>query len=213
MRELIESLVSSMLGPHVEKMESLSTEVEEIRRRLQLMIRLGCVSEIHSTHQLIKVKHGDLQTPFIKWFSQSAGRVSHYRCPTVGEQALVLNFGAGNTGAQSIAIVGIDSSDFPFPSDNPDHVVTAYGDNCSETWDMKEGTLTIKAPSLIKFDTELVQATKDVQVNNKIHADSDISSDGEVSDKVRRMSGDRDIHNAHVHPVGSPKTSVPDQKQ
>lgn len=201
MRDLIENLIREMVEPHIEKMEELSTEVEELRRRLHLMIRLGRVSKIHESNQQIKVKHGDLETPFIKWFAQSAGRVSHYRCPTVNEQVILLNFGAGNTGTQSIALVGIDSTDFPFPADNPDLVMTAYGDKCAEIWDMKKGTLTLKAEKEILLDTKLVHATED------IHAD------GEVSDQVRTMSEDRNIYNGHDHPHGDPNTSVPNQSK
>lgn len=213
MRQLIEDLVRDMLSPYLEKMEELSAEVEELRRRLQLMIRLGHVSEVHENNQLIKIKHGDLETPFIKWFAQSAGRVSHYRCPTKGEQALILNFGAGNTGLQSIALVGIDSSKFPFPIDNPDQVMTVYGDKCAEIWDMAKGSLTLKALELIKLDSKLVQATKDVQVDNNLHADKDIAADGEVSDHTRSMQDDRDIYNMHDHPHGVPNTSMPNQSK
>ena len=213
MRQLIESLVSDMLSPHLDRMEELSTEVEDLRRRLHLMIRLGRVSKIHENNKLIKIKHGDLETPFIKWFAQSAGRVSRYRCPTVGEQTIILNFGAGNTGAQSIALVGIDSSEFPFPVNNPDQVVTAYGDKCAEIWDMKTGTLTLKATELIKLESKLVQATNDVQIDNNLHVDVDISADNEVSDKVRTMSEDRDIYNTHVHKHGTPNTGPSEQQQ
>ncbi|MEL4241146.1 phage baseplate assembly protein V [Shewanella xiamenensis] len=196
---MLELLVREMLGPYLDRIEELSTEVEELRRRQQLMIRLGCVSEIHGSNKLVKVKHGDLTTPFIKWFAQSSGRVSHYRCPTKGEQALILNFGGGNTGAQSIALVGIDSTQFPFPADNPKHVVTAYGDKCAEIWDMDAGTLTLKASEKITLDTKLVYATKDVK------------ADGEVSDHTRSMQDDRNIYNGHTHPTGNPNTSTPNE--
>ncbi|MDF5502100.1 hypothetical protein P3677_27085, partial [Vibrio parahaemolyticus] len=72
MRQVIEMLVREMLSPYLERIEELSGEVEEVRRRLQLMIRLGTVSKVHDSNQLIKVKHGDLETPYIKWFAESA---------------------------------------------------------------------------------------------------------------------------------------------
>lgn len=199
MRQLLEQVVREMLNPYLERMEELSTEVEELRRRQQLMIRLGQVSQIGKGNQTIKVAHGDLTTPFIKWFSQSAGRVSSYRCPTVGEQALILNFGGGNSGAQSIALVGIDSSQFPFPTDKPAQVITMYGDQCAQIWDMDEGTLTLKAAKKIILDTKLVQATKDV------------NAVGEVSDHTRSMQDDRNIYNGHTHPTGKPNTSTPNE--
>ena len=201
MRQMIESLVREMISPYQEKIEELSSEVEELRRRQQLMIRLGKVSKIHDSSQLIKVKHGELETPYIKWFAQAAGKVRHYRCPSEGEQALILNFGAGNTGSQSIAIVGIDSTSFPFPSDNPDQVVTHYGDKCAEIWDMEKGTLILKAEKEITLDTKLVHATKDIK------------ADGEITDHTRSMQEDRNIYNGHTHPHGDPTVPAPNQSK
>ncbi|MCL1125214.1 phage baseplate assembly protein V [Shewanella surugensis] len=85
MRVAIESLVREQLRPYLDQMSQLSSEIEEVRRQMQSMIRLGRVSEIHESHQLIKVEHGALTMPFIKWFAHAAGRVSHYRCPSIGE--------------------------------------------------------------------------------------------------------------------------------
>jgi len=207
MHQVIELLVRDMLSPYLDRMEELSSEVEDLRKRLQLIIRLGYVYKINDKNNLVKIKHGELETPFIKWFAQSSGRVSHYRCPTVGEQAIILNYGAGDTGTQSIALIGIDSKKFPFPTDKPSEVVTAYGDKCAEIWDMDAGTLTLKAETLIKLDSQVVRAT------NNVHADKDIHADGEVSDKTRTMQADRLIYNSHKHPHGVPNTSVPEQQQ
>lgn len=201
MRAEIESLIRAALEPYQERIEELAAEVEELRRRNQNMIRLGKVSQVHDSNQLIKVKHGGLETPFIKWFARAAGRVTHYRCPTENEQALLLNFGGGNDGSQTIAVVGVDSTSFPFPVDNPDLVVTHYGDKCAEIWDMATGQLTLKAEEKITLDTALVHATKDVK------------ADGDITDHTRSMKSDRGIYNGHTHPKGDPNTKTPNQKQ
>ena len=201
LRELVENLVTEMLDSHLEKFEDLSTEIEDLRRRLQMMIRIGYVLKVHDNNKLIKVKHGNLETPFIKWFAQSAGKVSHYRCPSVNEQVLLLNFGAGDTSSQSIALVGIDSVNFPFPCENKDQVITNYGDKCAEVWDLQKGTLTFKAKNKIILDTKLVHATED------IHADKNIS------DQVRTMSEDRNIFNVHDHNHGPNTSNPPNQNQ
>jgi uncharacterized protein (UPF0335 family) len=49
MRQLIEAMVRDMLNPYLERIEELSEETEDLRRRLQSIIRLGYVCEIHES--------------------------------------------------------------------------------------------------------------------------------------------------------------------
>lgn len=201
MRDQIDLIIRDHLEPYLERLEALNAEIEELRRRQHLMIRLGYVSQIHDSKRLIKVKHGELETPFIKWFAQAAGRVSCYRCPSQSEQVLLLNFGAGDNSAQSIALVGISSLSFPLPSGDPDQVVTVYGDDCAAIWNMKAGTLTLKASQAINLEAPLV------------HVQGDIQADGDIRDYKRSMAEDRAIYNKHNHYHGEPKTSQPEQQQ
>ncbi|WP_299492946.1 phage baseplate assembly protein V [uncultured Shewanella sp.] len=193
MRDAIESLVREQLRPHLAQLSQLSSETEEVRRRMQSMIRLGRVSDIHESNQLIKVEHGALTTPFIKWFAHAAGRVSHYRCPSVGEQVLLLNFGAGYSAQQYIALVGMASTDFPLVGSEPSKVITHFGDKCSQVWDMDAGTLILKATEKITLESKMVLASQDLQVQSNIKAGADIT------DKKRSMAADRDIYNGHTH--------------
>ena len=199
MRDAIESLVREQLRPYLDKMSQLSVEIEEVRRRMQSMIRLGRVSEIHESNQLIKVEHGALTTPFIKWFAHAAGRVSHYRCPSVGEQVLLLNFGAGYSAQQYIALVGMASTDFPLVGSEPGKVITHFGDKCSQIWDMDAGTLILKATEKITLDTPLVVASEDTHITNNLDVGQHINAGGDITDKTRSMTGDRDIYNKHKH--------------
>lgn len=215
MRDAIESLVREQLRPYLDQMSQLSGETEEVRRRMQSMIRLGRVSDIHERNQLIKVEHGALTTPFIKWFAHAAGRVSHYRCPSVGEQVLLLNFGAGYSAQQYIALVGIASTDFPFVGDEPGQVITHFGDKCSQIWDMDAGTLILKATEKITLDTPLVVASEDALITNDLTVGQNINAGADITDKKHSMAGDRDIYNAHTHAYDDKKniTKIPTGQQ
>lgn len=194
MRDAIESLVREQLRPYLAQLSQLSSETEEVRRRMQSMIRLGRVCAIDDNNQMIKVEHGALTTPFIKWFAHAAGKVSHYRCPSIGEQVLLLNFGAGYSAKQYIALVGMASTDFPLAGNSQTQVITHFGDKCSQIWDMDKGTLILKATEKITLESKMVLASQDLQVESNIKAGADIT------DKKQSMAEDRKIYNGHTHP-------------
>ncbi|WP_299005046.1 phage baseplate assembly protein V [uncultured Shewanella sp.] len=200
MRDAIESLVREQLRPYLAQLSQLSSETEEVRRRMQSMIRLGRVSDIHENNKLIKVEHGALTTPFIKWFAHAAGKVSHYRCPSVGEQVLLLNFGAGYSAQQYIALVGLISEDFLLEGNAQSQVITHFGNKCSQIWDMNAGTLTLKADAKITLDTPLVEASKDAEIINNLDVGKHIKAGADITDKKQSMAEDRRIYNGHTHP-------------
>lgn len=207
MFDALQSYLEKALEPIHERLQILSDENEELRRRLQLMVRLGLVSDISDDNRAIKVKHGELNTPFIRWFSLAAGKVKHFRLPSIGEQVILLNFASGDNSAQSLALVGFDSESFPIPADNPNQVVTQFGDNCSQIIDMEQGTMLFTASKSITFDTperhltgnEFVQGDADTKGNIKGHKD--------ITDKHNSMDHMRDIFGPHNHGGSVPPPS------
>ena len=201
MRDIIDEVVRAAIAPVVEQQEQIKAQLEEAFRRLRSMVRIGKVLEVDPSHTRIRVRHGELTTSFIPWLACGAGDVIHYRCPSINETVILLNFGAGDTSAQTIALAGVTSEQFPFPVSDPDIVQTKLGEQCLMQWNKSTGELLLKAAKKITFDTELVYATKDIEAAEQ------------VSDKVRSMSKDRDIYNGHKHKHGDPITDVPEQKQ
>jgi phage baseplate assembly protein gpV len=51
-------------------------------------------------------------SPGDPFFNPSAGAQSESRIPSVGEQCLLLNYGGGESGAQSVALFGLNSERF-----------------------------------------------------------------------------------------------------
>ena len=69
--------------------------------------------EVDAASNTCKVSHGELLSPAIKFFNPSAGAQTETRIPSVGEQCLLLNYGGGEGGTQSVALFGLNSSLFP----------------------------------------------------------------------------------------------------
>ncbi|MCG7551569.1 phage baseplate assembly protein V [Pseudoalteromonas sp. Of7M-16] len=201
MRQLIEQIMREMLNPYLERIEGLSSEVEELRRRTQSMIRLGRVVEVEESGWLIKVEHGDLITPFIRWFSGAAGEVKEYRCPSIDEQCVLLNFGAGNNGTQTVALIGLFSDRYPSPCFDPNEILRVYPDGTKVSYNMEAHKLDI----VIEGEASLKiaeSATVDIGGNAMVKAGGEIKVDGS---KVQLNGGSPCVTTAHIcHFTGTP---------
>jgi len=186
---MFEQLIDSKLAPIFDKLSEIEEALESGSRRGRNAIQLGTVVKVVGQRVVIAI--GKAKTSPIKWFACVAGDVIECRYPSKGEMALVLNYGSGDRNSSAIALVGIPSDQFPLPSDDQNKVIRKVGALGWEEWDKETGSLTIKAPAFVKFDTALLQCTGDIQ------------------DKVRKMSADRAIYNGHNHGSGP----TPTQKQ
>jgi len=75
-------------------------------------------------------------------------------------------------------------------------------------------TATVVASTKVQMTTPLVECSHDLKVNGKIDAVGNIkSSNGEVGDKVRNISGDRTIYNGHQHLETGTITFGPNDEQ
>lgn len=186
-----------MLSPVNEALAELQEAAEDNRRQGNNLICKGVVKSAPGGTRVV-VKIGENTTPPIQFLVPAAGVVSHYRCPSPGEIAIVLNFGTGDSFQSCVALCGLFSSQFPFPTENPDEAMTAYGDKAFTKVDIPSGKMTIHAAGGVEFvDTPEVK-----------------NSDGEIADQVRAMSGDRSIYDGHDHTGDSGgKTSAANQKQ
>ncbi|MFH0267226.1 phage baseplate assembly protein V [Vibrio rumoiensis] len=134
--ERIQSLEDEML--------KLAEEMEENRRCASNIIRLGVVEE--ATAKTVKVKAGKNFVNNIPFFVVAAGRVSHYRRPSVGEQCILLNLGSGDNLNNSVALMGLPSNQFPCPTTAENQVMTDYGNGMTEVYDLDAGSLTVNYP-------------------------------------------------------------------
>lgn len=190
---MIEQLIDQKIAPLLDRIAQLEEELESGARRGRNAIQMGTVSKV--VGQRVVIELGKASTPPIKWFAVAAGDVIECRYPSRGEIALVLNYGSGDRNTSAIALVGIPSDQYPLPSDDQNLVVRKVGMLGMEVWDKTAGSLTIKAPAWVRFDTTLLECT------------------GDIKDAVRMMSEDRSIYNEHDHPETQDTTKKPNQQQ
>lgn len=110
---MFEALLRMQLGPIIERLAEMETQLEDLYRRADSFCRIGTCQQVDAASHTCKVSHGDLLTPSIRFFNPSAGAQTETRIPSVGEQCLLLNYGSGEGGAQSVALFGLNSSLFP----------------------------------------------------------------------------------------------------
>ncbi len=185
MREAVELMVREMISPVLDRLEDISSEAEDLRRRMQNIIRLGYVKEVDSSGTKIKVAHGKLETPFIRWFSSAAGETIDYRCPSVGEQVVLVNYGSGDGGSQTMALIGVHSEAYPFPTSDPKEILRVYPDGTRVSYHSGEHLLkidvegdaevnvkenaTVKAQNLVKIEGSKVHVNGGVGVVTGAH--------------------------------------------
>ena len=110
---MFDALLRMQLGPIVERMAEMEVQLEDLYRRAESFCRIGVCREVDAASNTCRVSHGDLLSPAIRFFNPSAGAQTETRIPSVGEQCLLLNYGGGEGGGQSVALFGLNSSHFP----------------------------------------------------------------------------------------------------
>ncbi|WP_273819497.1 phage baseplate assembly protein V [Pseudomonas asplenii] len=110
---MFEALLRLQLSPIIERLAEMEAEIDDLHRRAESFCRIGVCAAVDAASNTCKVSHGELLTPAIRFFNPSAGEQSESRIPSVGEQCLLLNYGAGEGGSQSVALFGINCDRFP----------------------------------------------------------------------------------------------------
>ncbi|MCY9802693.1 phage baseplate assembly protein V [Vibrio scophthalmi] len=173
----------------------LTEELEDINRRLGNIIRLGTVAT--AGKDTVDIQTGANLAKGVPFFVHAAGRVTHYRRPTKGEQCLLINLGNGDNLNNAVSLMGLRSDTFPLPTVKENEVMTDYGNGMSELYDLDKGSLVARYPGGVKLYANVWQ-------------DGDFEATGEVKDHTRTMQADRVIYNGHDH--ASPETGVSTSK-
>jgi len=178
-------------------------------------LRYGAIEQQNLLAQLhvyrVRMSTGEL-SPWMPALVTVAGTDRHNHAISIGSQvAVLLNDYEG-------VILGALNYDLvPAVTDRDTLDRNVYSDGAIIEYDSLNHQLNATLPA--GATTQLISdggvaVTGDVTVTGKIHATDDISSDAEVIDAVRAMSGDRTIYNGHDHndPQGG-TVSPPNQQQ
>ena len=132
---MFDALLRMQLGPIVERLAEMESQLEDLYRRAESFCRIGICQQVDAASNTCKVSHGDLLTPAIRFFNPSAGAQTETRIPTVGEQCLLLNYGGGEGGGQSVALFGLNSDRFPPLSSVASLTSRRYPDGTQSAYD------------------------------------------------------------------------------
>jgi len=132
---MFDALLRMQLGPIVERLAQMETELEDLYRRANSFCRIGVCLEVDAASNTCKVSHGELLTPAIRFFNPSAGAQSESRIPSVGEQCLLLNHGGGDSSGQSVALFGLNGNQFPPASTQASLTRRLYQDGSESSYD------------------------------------------------------------------------------
>lgn len=152
------AIIRGFLEPYREQLAALEKIVEDLQRRAENQGRIGIVSEVDAVKGLVRIKHGDNVTPWIKALQPAAGDVRETRVPTVGEQTMLVNYGGGDSSAHAVALCGLASDAFPPVSDRPELHRRVYKDGTEQSYDDAAHALNWKnGPTTVKADQSSVE--------------------------------------------------------
>ena len=135
MRELISRMIRAALAPYADEIATLRDEVEDLHRRAANLNRIGTCVAVDPASGRCQVSHGGNRSPWIKYFNPAAGETRETRHPSVGEQCLLLNYGAGDGSAQAMALTGLPSAAFPPVSGEGNVWRRTFKDGTTESYD------------------------------------------------------------------------------
>lgn len=164
----------------------------EQQRLLHNIATIGTVMEVNTDDQTMRMRVGDNQTDWLSIPALSAGQVRVWRCPSIGEQFLLIS-PSGDL-ANAIPVMSLYSDNNPTPSTDQDEIRIRYNDEdylsihvFDSKLHLKINDITHEAESGILLDTPKVTMTGDLevqgnqQVNGNVHCDNTITADDEVT--------------------------------
>ncbi len=135
------------------QVEWLTEELASTNRRLENIIRLGTVAQANA--DTVDIQTGVNLAEGTPFFVPAAGRVKHYRRPSVGEQCILINLGSGDNLNNAVALMGLRSDQFPFPTLKENEVMTDYGGGMKEIYDLDAGSVTCDYPGGMFLNADL----------------------------------------------------------
>ena len=177
-------------------MQTIAMNAEH-QRRLHNIATIGTVIEIDADAALMRLAVGDNQTDWLSIPTIAAGMVSVWRCPTIGEQYLLVS--PSGELANAIPVISLYSDRNPSPSTDPNEIRIRYNDTDFCSIDVVNSQLTMhvsqitnQAATNIVWDTPSATLTGDLQVNGSIDCGKSITAAEEVTANGIKLT-------AHTH--------------
>lgn len=203
-------------------MNTLAT-LQELARALRNMIRTGVIVEIDLDAGRCRVQTGGIQTDWLQWLTQRAGRSRTWWAPSVGEQVIILAVGGELDTA--FVLPAIFSDDYPTPSASADALHIAFPDGAVIEYEPDTGALNVSGIKtadvtasesltatvplvLVKADTRITLDTPEVVCTNKLITGSiEVQKGGTMKGDIEHsggsLSSNGKVLHTHKHPGDS----------
>lgn len=169
----------------------MQTELTELTRRLDNLIRIGTVSaiDLSGTIPLCRVLSGNLETDWLVWAVARAGSARSSHAPSLGEQVIVLS-PSGELGA-GLVIACLNSDHFPAPDHHPTRNRTVYPDGAVIEYDPDTGgllasgmqTAHIVAATRVVIDCPATDLTGNLSVQGDCRVDGVLTYQGGLNNE------------------------------
>ena len=158
----------------------------EAQRRLHNIATIGTVIKIDADKALMRLAVGDNETDWLNIPTIAAGAISVWRCPSMGEQYLLVS--PSGELANAIPVISLYSNHNPSPSTDPNEIRIRYNDTDFCSIDVVNSQLTMhiskitnQAATSIVWDTPTTTVTGDLQVEGSINCGKSITAAEEVT--------------------------------
>ena len=151
--------------------------LSEQQRRLHNIATIGTVFDVNPDDQTMRLDVGDNQTDWLPIPALAAGQVRVWRCPSVGEQFLLVS--PSGELANAIPVLSLYSNQHPSPSNDPNEIRVCFNDSDFLSVNTQDSQLILKINDVI-FDVNSTTLTGNLAVNGNVQVDGNIHSDGDT---------------------------------
>ena len=151
--------------------------LSEQQRRLHNIATIGTVFDVNPDDQTMRLDVGDNQTDWLPIPALAAGQVRVWRCPSVGEQFLLVS--PSGELANAIPVLSLYSNQHPSPSNDPNEIRVRFNDSDFLSVNTQDSQLILKINDVI-FDVNSTTLTGNLAVNGNVQVDGNIHSDGDT---------------------------------
>lgn len=172
-----------------------SEQISETNRLLHNLVAVGTVLEVDAAQGKMRLSVGDNETDWVSIPAMASGALKVWRCPTVGEQFVMVNQ-SGNLG-NALVLAALPSEDNPNPSSHADEIV----------FDMPAGRFVVNQATG-KANLTLNELTLDIA---NININGDISQNGKLIASDDVLAGGISLK-THIHlgvTSGTSSTGIP----
>ena len=151
--------------------------LSEQQRRLHNIATIGTVFDVNPDDQTMRLDVGDNQTDWLPIPALAAGQVRVWRCPSVGEQFLLVS--PSGELANAIPVLSLYSNQHPSPSNDPNEIRVRFNDSDFLSVNTQDSQLILKINDVI-FNVNNTTLTGNLAVNGNVQVDGNIHSDGDT---------------------------------